>query len=54
MELERVICGKSFVSLWGTQDKTSADIVIIEDKKPRAVIEVKRYGSDISKDLQRF
>jgi hypothetical protein len=52
--LEGVVCEKSYKSLGVTQDKTRADIVIMEDDKPRAVIEVKRYGSDISKDIERL
>jgi hypothetical protein len=53
-ETERVECEKSYASLGASRDKTRADIVIMKEDKPLAVIEVKRYGGDIFKDMERL
>jgi hypothetical protein len=53
-ETEKVFCEKSYESLGVSRDQTRADIVVMEGDKPTAVIEVKRYGGNISKDLERL
>jgi hypothetical protein len=53
-ESVKILCEKSYSSLGVTNDNTRADIVIVDQKKPSIVIEVKRYGVNISQDLERL